>query len=363
MPCRPQQAASRSTRARAAAGGSSPVMAAAGGAKGKALISVSDKTGLADLAKVGRVACDSWSVGGYAGCARRRTLLCPARMHGGGCRARPPASPPPPHAPAHAGPGGAGLRAGVHGRVGGGHRGGGRAVQEGGGADRLSRDARRWVGGRWVEGAGTGGRVGERRPHAPKSSSSQASAGAGAAHVRACAGAGGPRSADLVADGEHRQAAQAAQHVGGQVAAGWGGGWGRVGGGTGEGSVWAVDDGRRTIAAHASAPHLPTHNPAAHNLVSRVERQVVAAAQAQVRQLLRARQVLHTRRVRGAGQGGVVGPRCHSASRDSRQGQQRRRLCPVPAAGAPPASPAPALAWGSAQQRAQRRSRCCRRER
>ena len=51
--CRQQQAArsSSSRLAAAAAAGSAPVMAAAG-SKGKALISVSDKTGLADLAKV-----------------------------------------------------------------------------------------------------------------------------------------------------------------------------------------------------------------------------------------------------------------------------------------------------------------------
>lgn len=50
--CRQQQA-SRSTSTRAAAGGAVVVMAAAGGSKGKALISVSDKTGLDALAKVG----------------------------------------------------------------------------------------------------------------------------------------------------------------------------------------------------------------------------------------------------------------------------------------------------------------------
>ena len=52
-PCRQQQAArsSSSRLAAAAAAGSAPAMAAAG-SKGKALISVSDKTGLADLAKV-----------------------------------------------------------------------------------------------------------------------------------------------------------------------------------------------------------------------------------------------------------------------------------------------------------------------
>ncbi len=52
---RQQQAARSSSTRAAAAGGAQRVMAAAG-AKGKALISVSDKTGLDALAKVGRQA-------------------------------------------------------------------------------------------------------------------------------------------------------------------------------------------------------------------------------------------------------------------------------------------------------------------
>lgn len=70
---RRQQQAARSsgTRAAAAGGVQQRVMAAAG-AKGKALISVSDKAGLDTLAKVGQC----W--GSVNGVLRERTLRCAA---------------------------------------------------------------------------------------------------------------------------------------------------------------------------------------------------------------------------------------------------------------------------------------------